>query len=328
MRQTLGRIESKGRLGVSPLAFCPARGRALMARPAPSACSKVLAVCLICLACIIVTVLVLRVFAGIARLKVSAALCCDEQPPAPPCPAQLGPSHCQCAATVEKPSLVLLVTFLLSAPLLLAPCQVFIPEHRWGPMSHLPLAQESMRAMLAQLTDAVRCACCKLCLQHARGYADCSCIPFAGTLHSAACASNLTKIKTSAGRRSGDQPLQRPPRRPCGLPLALLLLCQRLLHQAQGNASRKPSSDGNSVRNECIVVAGACDVTGRQASPPCFLSSPRCSPPCLAPSAERPVLPPGQQLVPRPHRALRGPEPPHAGDAGPNRQSAGRRVTS
>lgn len=34
-------------------------------------------------------------------------------------------------------------------------CQVFIPEHRWGPMSHLPLAQESMRAMLHQLTDAV-----------------------------------------------------------------------------------------------------------------------------------------------------------------------------
>lgn len=33
--------------------------------------------------------------------------------------------------------------------------QVFIPEHRWGPMSHLPLAQESMREMLTQLTQAV-----------------------------------------------------------------------------------------------------------------------------------------------------------------------------
>lgn len=33
--------------------------------------------------------------------------------------------------------------------------QVFIPEHKWGPMSHLPLAQESMKEMLHHLEDAV-----------------------------------------------------------------------------------------------------------------------------------------------------------------------------
>jgi lysylphosphatidylglycerol synthetase-like protein (DUF2156 family) len=40
--------------------------------------------------------------------------------------------------------------------------KVFIPEHKWGPMSHLPLAQEGMRHALGALTDTVRllCACC------------------------------------------------------------------------------------------------------------------------------------------------------------------------
>lgn len=32
--------------------------------------------------------------------------------------------------------------------------KVFIPEHKWGPMSHLPLAQEGLRHLLAQLTDS------------------------------------------------------------------------------------------------------------------------------------------------------------------------------
>lgn len=38
---------------------------------------------------------------------------------------------------------------------MLHPPQVFIPEHKWGPMSHLPLAQEGLRHTLAQLTDTV-----------------------------------------------------------------------------------------------------------------------------------------------------------------------------
>lgn len=33
--------------------------------------------------------------------------------------------------------------------------KVFVPEHKWGPMAHLPLAQEALRALLQQLTDAV-----------------------------------------------------------------------------------------------------------------------------------------------------------------------------
>ena len=40
-------------------------------------------------------------------------------------------------------------------PFLCPSAQVFVPEHRWGPMSHLPLAQDAMREMLDQLTDAV-----------------------------------------------------------------------------------------------------------------------------------------------------------------------------
>ena len=32
--------------------------------------------------------------------------------------------------------------------------KVFIPEHKWGPMSHLPLAQEALRALLLRITDA------------------------------------------------------------------------------------------------------------------------------------------------------------------------------
>lgn len=33
--------------------------------------------------------------------------------------------------------------------------KVFLPEHKWGPLAHLPLAQEAMRNLLQQLTDAV-----------------------------------------------------------------------------------------------------------------------------------------------------------------------------
>lgn len=32
--------------------------------------------------------------------------------------------------------------------------KVFIPEHKWGPMSHLPLAQEALRHLLSQMADS------------------------------------------------------------------------------------------------------------------------------------------------------------------------------
>lgn len=32
--------------------------------------------------------------------------------------------------------------------------KVFIPEHKWGPMSHLPIAQDAMRALLARITSS------------------------------------------------------------------------------------------------------------------------------------------------------------------------------
>jgi hypothetical protein len=32
--------------------------------------------------------------------------------------------------------------------------QVFIPEERWGPMSHLPLAQEALRCLLDRALGA------------------------------------------------------------------------------------------------------------------------------------------------------------------------------
>ena len=35
-----------------------------------------------------------------------------------------------------------------------SPLQVFIPEERWGPMSHLPLAQEALRCLLDRALGA------------------------------------------------------------------------------------------------------------------------------------------------------------------------------
>jgi len=53
-------------------------------------------------------------------------------------------------------SLACIVCFVLTMRTFvgIARLKVFIPEHKWGPMSHLPLAQDAMRALLDHITTS------------------------------------------------------------------------------------------------------------------------------------------------------------------------------